>query len=120
MQFCDRVRDTTVTTGSSVGFTLADTPPTQHVSFASRYATSSRVPYACVHQSTSTDEWEVGWGTMGSTALLNRTQIYASSNGGAAVDFSSGTKDIFVSFVADFASDLSRKGLILVGSQSLP
>jgi len=43
-----------------------------------------------------TSEWEVGLGTYtAATNSLTRTSVFASSNGGAAVSFSSGVKDIF-------------------------
>jgi len=43
-------------------------------------------------------EWEVGIGTVTDAApdTLSRTTILSSSNGGAAVDFSAGTKDVFL------------------------
>ena len=41
-------------------------------------------------------EWEVGLGTFTAPATLTRTTVIRSSNGGSAVDFSAGTKDVFV------------------------
>jgi hypothetical protein len=102
MRFFDRVRDTSVTTGSSGDFTLGLAGLNGYSSFASRYATGERVPYCAVQQSTALNEWEVGWGTMSSTAAIARTNVYASSNSDAAVNFSAGTKDIFVPDPANY------------------
>jgi len=47
-------------------------------------------------------EWEVGIGTVTDAApdTLSRTTILSSSNAGAAVDFSAGTKDVFLTLPA--------------------
>ena len=47
-------------------------------------------------------EWEVGLGTYTSSGtLLSRDTILESSNGGTAVNFSAGTKNVFVTYPAE-------------------
>jgi hypothetical protein len=56
--------------------------------------------YAIVHQ--TADEWEVGLGTYTAAGtLLSRDTVLESSNADAAVVFSAGTKDVFVTYPAD-------------------
>jgi hypothetical protein len=45
-------------------------------------------------------EWEVGYGTWLTGNLLQRTRVFASSNAGALVVFSAGTKEVWVDFPA--------------------
>jgi hypothetical protein len=55
--------------------------------------------YVIANQSAS--EWEVGIGTYtASGTLLSRDTVLASSNGGSLVNFSIGTKDVFVDYPA--------------------
>jgi hypothetical protein len=61
----------------------------------------------------SGDEWEVGIGTVTDTAgtfTLARDTILESSNAGAAVNFSAGTKDVFVTYPAERAVYLNAAG----------
>ena len=49
-------------------------------------------------------EWEVGIGTYATTGTtLARTTVLSSSNSNAAVNFSAGTKDVFVTYPAGYA-----------------
>lgn len=95
----DRVRDTTTTTGSGA-VTLAGSAPTGFVTFGSVCADGDTVNYCIAHQ--SANEWEVGYGTYSTTGpTLTRTAVLNSSNAGAAVTFSAGTKDVFLTAAAD-------------------
>ncbi len=50
------------------------------------------------------NEWEVGIGTYTSSGTtLSRDTILESSNSGSAVNFSAGTKDVFVTYPAEKA-----------------
>lgn len=94
----DRVRETTTTTGTGT-LTLGGAV-TGYQSFSSAVGNGNTTYYAV--SSSSGSEWEVGVGTVGSGTLA-RTTILASSNSGSAVDFSAGTKDVFVTYAASKA-----------------
>lgn len=90
----DRVWDTSTTTGTG-SLTLDGSSPTGYRTFASAFATGTAyIPYCIALQGGT--EWETGWGTLSGSTTLARTTVTASSNSGAAVNFSSGTKDVFV------------------------
>jgi hypothetical protein len=60
---------------------------------------------------TNDTDWEVGLGTYSTTGpTLARTTILASSNGGSAVNWGVGVKNIFVSYAASKASFLDASG----------
>lgn len=94
--FADRVRDTTTTTGTG-DITLAGSAPSGFRTFASAFSVADRVYYAIVGAS---GEWEVGIGVLSASTTLQRTTVLASSNAGAAVNFSAGTKDVFCNIPA--------------------
>jgi hypothetical protein len=104
--FADRVKDTTTTTGTG-NITLAGSAPTGFRTFASAYTTGTNyIPYCIVGGS----EWEVGLGTLSAGTTLQRTRVTASSNAGALVNFSAGTKDVFVTIPGGWESDLMTRG----------
>ena len=110
MNFADRVKGTTTTTGTGA-ITLAGSAPTGFQTFAAAFGASAvRVPYAIVAQSGG--EWEVGIGTLSGSTTLTRTVVQSSSNGNAAVNFSAGTKDVFVTIPAAWESDLVPRGRV--------
>jgi hypothetical protein len=90
----DRVKESTTTTGSGT-ITLGGAA-TGFRAFSAVAATGDTTFY-CI-QTPQGAEWEVGLGTLsfsgGST--LARTSVIASSNAGAAVVFSAGTKEVFI------------------------
>lgn len=88
----DRVKDTTTTTGTG-DLTLSGSAPTGYRTFASVMDTGSNC-YYCI-ASDSSAEWEVGYGTLTASTTLARARVIASSNSGALVNFSAGTKDVF-------------------------
>ena len=93
----DRVKETSTTTGTGT-FTLAGAS-TGFQSF-SAVGDGNTTYYAIALQGGS--EWEVGIGTYTSSGTtLARTTVLASSNSGSAVNFSAGTKDVFVTMPAD-------------------
>ena len=88
----DRVKETTTTAGTGT-ITLAGAV-TGFQSFAA-IGNGNTTYYTIAGQGTS--EWEVGIGTYTSSGTtLSRTTVLASSNAGALVNFSAGTKDVFV------------------------
>jgi hypothetical protein len=92
----DRVRETTTTTGT-VTVTLAGAV-TGFQSFAA-IGNGNTTFYTIAGQGTS--EWEVGIGTYTSSGTtLSRDSVLASSNSGSKVNFSAGTKDVFVTYPA--------------------
>lgn len=54
--------------------------------------------------------WEVGVGTFTSPDQLTRDTILASSNSGSAVNFSSGTQNVFVTYPAEKSVNLDASG----------
>lgn len=90
----DRVKDTSTTTGTG-NLTLSGAAPSGFRTFGSVLANNDTCFYAVEHQSAA--EWEVGLGTyVSATPALARTSVIASSNAGAAVNFSAGTKNCFI------------------------
>lgn len=89
----DRVQDSTTTTGTGT-INLTATAPNGFRTFVSAVATGDTVRYMI--ESTDKSEWEVGEGvfTDGSPDTLTRVTVYASSNAGALVSFSAGTKKV--------------------------
>lgn len=105
----DRVKETTTTTGTGA-VTLAGAVA-QFQSFQSAFGSNNTfVPYAIVAKAGG--EWEVGRGIFNGTSTLTRDLVRASSNAGALVNFSAGTKDVFVTLTAELA-DNANIGLIL-------
>ena len=95
----DRVRETTTTTGTST-ITLGGAA-TGFQSFSVIGDTNTTF-YTI--QLANTNEWEVGVGTYTlSGTTLSRDTILESSNGGSAVNFSAGSKDVFVTYPAEKA-----------------
>lgn len=93
----DRVRVTTTTTGTG---TITLGSAVQSFQDFSVIGDGNQTYYAIV-DSTSGD-WEVGKGTYtASGTTLSRDQVFESSNGGAAVNFGAGTKDVFVTYPAE-------------------
>jgi len=101
--YADRVKETTTTTGT--GTINLDGAPTGYRTFIAGAGNGATVSYCIAHQSNG--EWEVGSGTVtdGTPDTLSRGAVQSSSNAGAAVNFSAGTKDVFLVITAsDFSS----------------
>lgn len=104
----DRVRETTTTVGTGT-VTLAGAL-TGYQSFAV-IGNGNTTYYTIAGQGTS--EWEVGIGTYASVGTtLARTTVLASSNAGALVNFSAGTKDVFVTYPAGKSVNLDGSNLV--------
>jgi hypothetical protein len=95
----DRVKETTTTTGTGTVTLLGASLGFQ--SFAV-VGDGNTTYYTIAGQTTS--EWEVGIGTYtASGTTLARTTVLSSSNSGSAVNFSAGTKDVFVTYPSERA-----------------
>lgn len=88
----DRVKDTTTSTGTGT-ITLAGAPPAGFQSFAA--IGDGNTTYYTI---SGGSQWEVGIGTYtASGTTLSRDTVLSSSAGGTSlVDFSAGSKDVFV------------------------
>jgi hypothetical protein len=95
--FFDRVKETSTTTGTGT-ITLAGAA-TGFRTFTSVFATGDTFHYVI---DGGTGEWEVGTGTLASSTTFTRDIILASSNSGSAVNFSAGTKNVWVDLPANF------------------
>ena len=94
----DRVKDTTTSTGTGT-ITLAGAPPAGFQSFA--VIGNANTTYYTI---AGGSQWEVGIGTYTSSGTtLSRDTVLSSSSGTSLVDFSAGTKDVFVTYPAEQA-----------------
>jgi len=87
----DRVKETSTTTGTG-NITLAGAVE-DFESFNSGIGTPNTTYYSIVNSGQG--EWEVGLGTLSASTTLERTTILSSSNSDSAVNFTSGSKDVF-------------------------
>ncbi len=92
----DRVLETSTTTGTGA-LTLAGAP-SGFQSFNDGVAVGNTTFYAIFN--TVAAEWELGLGTLTNATTLARTTVYSSSNADAAVSFTAGTKNVFVTLPA--------------------
>ena len=108
----DRVGETTTTTGT--GTVTLGGAATGFQSF-SVIGDGNTTFYTI--QLSNTNEWEVGIGTYTSSGTtLSRDTILESSNSGSAVNFSAGTKDVFVTYPAEkaiYLGNLPTKMVVL-------
>jgi len=98
----DRVKEITTSTGTGA-VSLEGTSATFDT-FQSVMSNGDTTFYAIVHTASATDEWEVGLGTWNTGNTLTRTTVYAGSSGTSAVNFSSGNKDVFMTYPAGKAA----------------
>ena len=108
--YYDRVKDSTTTTGTG-NITLSGTAPTGFQTFANRYANNVPLTYAIVGQSGG--EWETGEGYLSaSTTLVRSAPADGSSGLNTLVNFSAGTKDVFVTGVGHFFMDVNSGAIL--------
>jgi hypothetical protein len=112
----DRVKETTTTTGT--GAVTLGGAVTGFRAFSSVLSDGDTCQYTIAHA--TANEWEVGLGTYNAGALT-RTTVYSSSNAGAAVNFSSGSKEVFITMSATAAQvgELTTGNLTSVGTSTI-
>ena len=96
----DRIKETTTTTGTGTLALLGAV--TGYRAFSAVCANNDTASYAVATPGGA--EWEVGTGTWTTGNNLARTTVLASSNAGALVSFSAGTKDVFLTQPASVLS----------------
>jgi hypothetical protein len=97
----NRVKETTTTAGTGTVTLLGASAGFQDFNAVG----SGNSTYYTIAAQTGT-QWEVGIGTYtygGATNTLSRTTVLSSSSGGSLVDFSAGTKDVFVTYPSEYA-----------------
>lgn len=110
----DRVKETTTTTGT--GSINMGGAVTGFRAFSSAFTTGDQTYYVIEGGS----EWEVGKGTLttGTPWTMSRDTILASSNAGAAVNFSAGTKMVYCDMPASLLNNAHPFMGALVGLSS--
>lgn len=96
----DRVKDTTTTTGTGA-ITLSGSAPTGFQTFNAAFSTNVEFYYTIVGGA----EWEIGIGYLSASTTLVRAKVLSSSNAGALVNFSAGSKDVFESLPSAAIAD---------------
>jgi hypothetical protein len=105
----DRVQEFTITTGTGT-LTLTGSPD-GFETFSNAIGNGNTTYYAI---SSNTTEFEVGIGTVGA-GTLSRDTVISSSNSDALVNFSAGTKNVFVTLPASKAVYLDSTGAPVLG-----
>ncbi len=110
----DRALETTTTTGTGAVTLLGAV--TGYRAFSSiATANGDQFPYVIA----SGTEWEVGIGTRTGATTFTRDVITASSNAGAIVTFSAGTKEVWIDSSSAFLNGLRAQNLIINGGQEV-
>ena len=105
----DRVKETTTTAGTGTVTLLGASTGFQSFS---AIGNANSTYYTIAGQ--TGNQWEVGIGTYTSSGTtLSRTTVLASSNSGSLVDFSAGTKDVFVAYPAELAVFANGDGVVV-------
>jgi hypothetical protein len=106
----DRVQETSTTTGTG-SLTLGGAV-TGFQAFSSVLSTGDTTYYTIADQGGA--NWEVGLGTFTSPSTLARTTILSSSNAGSAVNFTAGTKSVFITYPASRSVLSNSSGVVTV------
>jgi hypothetical protein len=112
-RFIDRVKQTTTTTGT--GALSLGAAETGYITIASVVADLVPVYYTVEGGA----EWEVGLGWTESGIGFVRNTVFASSNAGALVNFSSGTKMFFLTAPAYALNRFDTHGKVLARTRGL-
>jgi hypothetical protein len=113
----DRVKETTTTTGTGTITLLGAV--SQFQAFQTPFPVGAWVQFAIVGQTGT--EWEVVEGSLATTTTLTRERVVASSNAGALVSLSAGTKDVFATLNGDrLGASAIGRSLCLARGQAMP
>ena len=117
----DRVHEMTTTTGTgTISLSgVSGSPGAAFRSFVAGVGNGAVVPYCIAHRTSA--EWEIGLGTVTDSTVdtLSRTKVLSSSNSDAAVNFSTGVKDVTLSYPSEFLRNAYRlKGVVRVVATS--
>jgi hypothetical protein len=108
LAIADRVRETTTVVGTGSATLLGAVTGYQSFSVIGNANTTY---YTIADQGGA--NWEVGIGTYSTAGpTLARTTVLASSNSGSLVNFTAGTKDVFVTYPSEKAVYLDSTGAI--------
>lgn len=104
--FRDRVKDTTATTGTG-SVTLSGTAPTGYQTFANAYPDLGTPFLYCISDAAS-GLWETGTGYLStSTTMVRDANVMDGSSGpGVLVNFTAGSKEVFVTITAHWCEDV--------------
>jgi hypothetical protein len=112
----DRVKETTSTTGTgaiSLGGAVAN-----FQAFSAVLSDADTTYYAIIDVTNS--DYEIGLGTYSSGGnTLARTTILESSNGGSAVSFGAGTKNVFIAYPAEKSVYLDASDQLVINSTAV-
>jgi hypothetical protein len=97
-KLADFVKESSTTTGTGT-YSLAGAVA-GHQGFVAAGCAGAQVPYVV----TNGTDWEIGLGTVtdAATDTLSRDKVYASSNAGSAVNWSAGTRDVYLAEISGF------------------
>lgn len=110
----DRVLQTATTTGTGA-LTLSGTP-TGYRALSAVCATGDTLFYTIENPNTA--EWECGIGTYSASNTLTRTTVLSSSNANSAVNFSAGTKNVFIDSMAPSLDQYYRLNTDFLGANA--
>ena len=112
----DRVKETTTTTGTgaiSLGGAVAN-----FQAFSAVLSDADTTYYAIIDVTNS--DYEIGLGTYSSGGnTLARTTILESSNGGSAVSFGAGSKNVFIAYPAEKSVYLDDSNQLVINSTAV-
>ena len=112
----DRVQETCSAPGTGAVTLLGAV--TGYQTFSAGVGNANTCYYCIADQSGA--NWEVGIGTYSTSGnSLARTTVVSSSNSGSAVNFSSGTQNVFVTYPAEFAAIGGGSQGILVNKDTI-
>jgi hypothetical protein len=112
----DRVKETTTTTGT--GAISLSGAEANFIAFSSALSDGDTTYYAIIDN--VNQAYEVGLGTYTASGnTLARTTVLASSNSGSAVNFSAGSKDVFINYPAGKSAYLDASNQLVINGTAV-